>query len=269
VHRQPGAPAEAPHGRRPEPGGVRATLRRVILPITGQLVIAYLTLTAIWTGLGLLLTGPLAGTWVQTTDRTVAHWLVDRRTPLGDELAHTGALLAETLIKVVATAVITVLLLVVLRSWREPFLVACALILEAAVFISVTVLVGRPRPDVSHLDDVSVGTSFPSGHVAAAAAYAAIGIVVIEHTRRRWIRIVTVAAVIAVPIIVALSRMYQGVHYLTDAVGGLLLGAACVLVVHRIARPGTDPARPADGPPSAAPRTPTEPCPTTDRPPPP
>jgi hypothetical protein len=42
------------------------------------------------------------------------------------------------------------------RSWREPFLVCFSLILEAAVFITVTGIVGRPHPDVAQLDQVSV-----------------------------------------------------------------------------------------------------------------
>ena len=211
-------------------GRIGRVLRGTVLPIAGQLLIAYVLLTAVWAGLGLLLTGPLAGSWIDTTDRDVVHWFVERRTPGLDAAAHTGALLAQTLVKVVATAVIVVLLIVLLRSWREPFLVAFALILEASVFITVTFLVGRPRPDVPALEQVSVGTSFPSGHVAAAAAYAAVAVVIFQHTRRGWMRAVTVVLVVAVPVVVAVSRMYQGVHFLTDAVGGLLLGAACVFV---------------------------------------
>ncbi|HEY5881194.1 MAG TPA: phosphatase PAP2 family protein [Nakamurella sp.] len=240
MHRAHTAPAETPRDRRPDTraGRFRRALRQTALPIAGRLLLAFLGLTAVWTGLGLLLTGPLAGGPVDVLDRHVAQWLVERRTPQLDELSQAGSLLAETLVKVIVTAVIAVVLLAVLRSWREPFLVAFALILEASVFITVTWLVGRPRPDVPALEEVSVDTSFPSGHVAAAAAYAAIAIVIFEHTRRVWIRAVTVAVVIAVPIVVGLSRMYRGVHYLTDTIGGLVLGAVCVLVVYLIARPG-------------------------------
>ena len=236
-------------------GRIRRVLRGTVLPIAGRLLIAYAVLTAVWAGLGLLLTGPLAGGWIDTVDHAVARWFVERRTSGLDAAAHTGALLAQTLVKVVATAVIGDLLIVLLRSWREPFLVAFALILEASVFITVTFLVGRPRPDVPALEQVSVGTSFPSGHVAAAAAYAAVAVVIFQHTRRGWIRAVTVVLVVAVPVVVALSRMYQGVHFLTDAVGGLLLGAACVLVVARIARRGRSAVvgDPDAGPPAARP----------------
>jgi len=219
-------------------GRTRQAIRHGLLPTAGRLTLAYLVLTGIWTGLGLLLTGPLSGTWVGSIDQDVAGWLVRRRTPQFDGWSHLGSMLAETLVKVFATAVIAVVMLLVWRSWREPFLVSFALILEAAVFITATTLVARPRPDVPALDEVSVGTSFPSGHAAAAAAYGAIAIVIFEHTRNTWLRTVTVTLVVAVPIIVGFSRMYRGVHYLTDIIGGIALGAVCVLAVYHIAPPG-------------------------------
>jgi membrane-associated phospholipid phosphatase len=213
-------------------------IRPVLLPTAGRLALVYLVLTGTWTGLGLLLTGPLSGTWVGSIDQELAGWLVGRRTPQFDGWSHLGSMLAETLVKVIVTAVIAVVMLIVWRSWREPFLVSFALILEAAVFITVTYLVARPRPDVPALEEVSVGTSFPSGHAAAAAAYGAVAIVIFEHNRRTWIRTITVALVLVVPVIVGFSRMYRGVHYLTDIIGGIALGAVCVLAVYLIAPPG-------------------------------
>jgi membrane-associated phospholipid phosphatase len=75
-----------------------------------------------------------------------------------------------------------------------------------------------------------VGSSFPSGHVAAAACYAAVAIVVFWHTRNWWLRALTVVVVALTPVAVALARMYRGMHYLTDVVAGAILGAAAVLV---------------------------------------
>jgi undecaprenyl-diphosphatase len=73
-----------------------------------------------------------------------------------------------------------------------------------------------------------VGSSFPSGHVAAAAAYAAIAVVVFWHTRKRWARILVVLVALLVPVIVALSRMYRGMHFLSDTIAGAVLGCAAV-----------------------------------------
>ena len=213
----------------------RVTRHDVILGVA-LLVVAYLGLTAIWAGLGLLVTGPLADSGVVAVDHDVADWLVAHRTAALDDLSSLGTLPADTLVKIIATAVIATAMLVAWRSWREPLLICCALILEAAVFITVTWIVGRPRPDVVQLDEVSVGTSFPSGHAAAAAAYCAIAIVIFERTRNVWVRTITVVVVVAVPLIVGYCRMYRGVHYLTDVVAGIVLGVACVIAVYAIIR---------------------------------
>ncbi|MGB8857676.1 MAG: phosphatase PAP2 family protein, partial [Ilumatobacteraceae bacterium] len=110
----------------------------------------------------------------------------------------------------------------------EPVFLVVSLVIEAAAFIAVTTVVGRNRPDVPRLDGSPVGSSFPSGHVAAAAAYAAIAVVVFLHTRKRWARVVAVVLSALVPAIVALSRLYRGMHFFSDTLAGIVLGGAAV-----------------------------------------
>jgi undecaprenyl-diphosphatase len=119
--------------------------------------------------------------------------------------------------------------LVVWKRWLEPLVVCVALILEALTFITVTTLVGRPRPDVPHLDTSPVGSSYPSGHTGAAVAYSAIVVVLLWHTRRRWIRVLSIAVVAILPVLVGLARLYRGMHFFTDVVFGALLGGASVI----------------------------------------
>ena len=230
--------AEPPPGhslRGPNTHAIQVT-RHGLTSVGALLVIAYVGLTAIWAGQGFLVTGPLAHTWVGTMDQTVVTWLVERRTPALDDWSRIGTMLADTRVKIIVTGTIAVVMLIAWRSWREPFLICCALILEAAVFITVTGIVSRPRPDVAALDEVSVGTSFPSGHAAAAAAYSAIAVVIFERTSNRWIRVITALVAVAVPLIVGIGRMYRGVHYLTDVIAGIALGFACVVATFVILR---------------------------------
>jgi undecaprenyl-diphosphatase len=202
----------------------------------GLLALAYLGLTAVWTGLGLLTVGPLADTWAGAADQDLATWLVQQRAPALDDFSQLGTIPANTGVKIIVTAIISAGMFFAWRSWREPVLICLPLILEASVFITVTAIVGRPRPAVTALDEVSVNTSFPSGHAAAAAAYCAIVIVILERSRNVWIRTITVILAVALPLVVGISRMYRGVHYLTDVIAGIALGMVCVVVVYAIVR---------------------------------
>jgi membrane-associated phospholipid phosphatase len=194
-----------------------------------QLAIIFAAFTAAWFSVGWLLTHAWKNSWIVRTDRSIAEWFVEQRTSGLNSLSFAGSMLSDTVVKVVVTAVVAVAMLVAWKRWLEPLVVVVSLILEALTFIMVTTLVGRPRPDVPHLDTSPVGSSYPSGHTAAAVAYSAIVVVIFWHTRRRWVRALSVAVAVIVPICVGLARMYRGMHFLTDVVFGALLGGASVI----------------------------------------
>lgn len=95
--------------------------------------------------------------------------------------------------------------------------------------------VGRVRPSEGALVS-SGGPSFPSGHVMAAIAlWGLVPPIVALITHRRavwWAATITSSAII---VLVAASRVYIGVHWLSDVVGALLFGAVFLLVIERIA----------------------------------
>ena len=204
-----------------------------------ELLGGYVVMTTVFSFLGWLLTGPFADSPVVRADGRVERWFAGHRTGGWNAASWWGSQLSETTTKVVVTLVVCAVLLVLLRRWFEALVVAVPLLLEAAVFLTTTLIVGRPRPDVARLDGSPVGSSFPSGHTAAAACYAAVVVVVFMHTRRRWVRRTAVAVTVAVVVAVGVARMYRGMHNPTDVVAGVLLGAVSVVVGIRILRPVT------------------------------
>jgi undecaprenyl-diphosphatase len=87
----------------------------------------------------------------------------------------------------------------------------------------------RPRPDLTrgvHLD------SFPSGHVLAAGVFAGTLVVLLWHSCRNAVwRALLCTAAVSWTLLMALSRMYLGRHYLTDVLAALFLAAAWVSLV--------------------------------------
>ena len=89
-------------------------------------------------------------------------------------------------------------------------------------------LFGRARPeDIIVFSDFG---SFPSGHVANAATIATVAFVLFP---RLWVAIVGVAWVL----LMALSRTVLHAHWLSDTLGGALIGAGVVLIVAGIFAP--------------------------------
>jgi undecaprenyl-diphosphatase len=106
-----------------------------------------------------------------------------------------------------------------------------SLVLEITMYLAVASVVHRQRPFVEQLEQRRQGASYPSGHTAAAVVlYFLIAVVVTLYVKNTLARRVAWTAVVVVPIVVALSRIYRGMHHPTDALAGVLMGVGCVAV---------------------------------------
>ncbi len=157
-------------------------------------------------------------------DRTVPHWLAANRTSGLTQVSLVFTDIgATTGIAVVAVAA-CVITLAVTRRWRPVVYLVVVLAGELAAFIGAAYVIKRPRPFVHHLDAHAPPTSaYPSGHTAATIClYVAIAVLVIGHARGWWRWLFLVPA-IALPVLVASSRMYRGEHHPTNVLGSLVL----------------------------------------------
>jgi len=200
---------------------------RALLEITA----AYAGLVIVGLVLGWALLGPLAGSGLTSTDDSVALWLEGVRTDQWNTLTDIGSAFSNTSTIIMALVILISSFVLFWRRWREALTLGIALLLESSVFLTVSLTVGRDRPPVQPLDVSPPTASFPSGHTGAAFAfYIAVAVIVFWNTTKPLPRALAVAAATIVPTIVAASRMYRGMHFLSDIVVGALLGVACVLI---------------------------------------
>ena len=206
---------------------------RSLLAILWRLLAGWLLVLAVVvaTGLTLAAVGPDVPGLASEDDLDVA--LVGLRTPVLDDVTSGFSHLANTGAIVTTMVVAAVLLRRLLHRWRESLFVVSATLGQSAVFLVTTLLVSRERPHVAHLDRSPPTSSFPSGHTGAAIAlYAALAVVVLRRTRRRWVQAVSVTALVSIPVLVAVSRLYRGMHHPTDVVGSLLCAGLVLAVAH-------------------------------------
>ena len=140
--------------------------------------------------------------------------------------------MADTVVALSVTAAAVVILRVWLGRWLESLVLVVAIVGELLIFLVITATVHRARPAVPQLDQAPPTSSFPSGHTGAAVAlYGCLAVILLANAKPRWVAVSLALLGFAIPIVVAASRVYRGMHYLTDVLAGALASAIWLTVV--------------------------------------
>lgn len=144
-----------------------------------------------------------------------------------------------TILALVAGAI-----LVLRREARLGLWLAVEVAGAVAMYQSLKAILDRPRPMGGLVE--TTGSAFPSGHATQGIAFFGLLAVVLLAVAPGRARVPAAAAAVVVGLLSGLSRVYLGVHWLTDVAGGFLLGGAwlsILLLVRARARPLHPPER--------------------------
>ncbi len=122
------------------------------------------------------------------------------------------------------SATIVIGLIAIIKNRKIPIYTGINLISAYLLNTIVKHIVRRPRPTGLFLTTAS-GFSYPSGHTLVSFAfYTYIAIALLKRTNNKSLRILIKILLPIIIITIPFSRIYLGVHYLTDIIGGYLLG---------------------------------------------
>lgn len=148
------------------------------------------------------------------------------RTDAMTAIMHGASLLGDGAIEIPIAVVLLVLIWRVSGRPTGLRYLYCALSGEL-VYVIAKATFQRPRPDIIPRLGSAGWHSYPSGHAMLAPIIYGVALILLARavTNRFW-RGVLIGAAVLIPVAIALSRVYLGVHYPSDVLGALALGSA-------------------------------------------
>ncbi len=213
---------------------MRATVARFVSLLGLELLGGLITLTAGAWVFGLMAEDLAEGD--TKVDERLAAWLHERASPRWTEFFEAVTFLGN----VPTLAVVSLAASVVL--WRKRRITELQLLVLAAIgaeILTVGLKLGFERQRPFFADPLATEStySFPSGHSSVSlAVYGTIGFIAARHAKTRRRQIAALAAAASLVLLIGFSRLYLGVHFLSDVIAGFGIGLAwvalCVVLLH-------------------------------------
>lgn len=181
--------------------------------------------------ISIVLFGYLGWEEVTVIDYQISHYFYELHSPMRNTImtaiTHMGDLLVQT-----AVTVLTVLLLLFLKKWRTGLWYGLTVLIGAGILNgAIKEFYGRARPSqIEPLVEIG-GYSFPSGHsMGSIIVYGGILFLVLRALRSKGLKIFFSLLVFLVILGIGFSRIYLGVHFPTDVIGGFSLGFSWIFL---------------------------------------
>ena len=126
--------------------------------------------------------------------------------------------------------ILTIVLFIAIKNKKIAISVVINLIVITILNNLLKIIFLRPRPDVNNLI-LESGYSFPSGHSATGMAfYGYLIYLIYKYVNNKKIKIPLIIFLSLIIVAIGLSRIYLGVHYTSDVLGGFLLAIVYLII---------------------------------------
>ena len=125
--------------------------------------------------------------------------------------------------------ILTIVLLITLKK-KQKIMVLSNVIIVTILNQLLKVVFMRPRPEIMRLIEEQ-GYSFPSGHsMVSTAIYGLLIYLIYKNVKNKYIKYTLCAILSILILIICLSRIYLGVHYASDVIGGICFSIAYLII---------------------------------------
>src|SRR3954447_24632287 len=175
--------------------------------------------------LGLLVTDVLVNTGgIGRADESAIVSIVHERTGFLTDVSSVGSMVGGAPVLPILVGLVAIVC-AIKRKWRIAAFAVFVLVVESATYRVASIVVPRDRPHVARLDGLPADASYPSGHTAASlAVYCGLVLLLTSAFPKRSRRVAAWTIALLLPVFVAFSRMYRGMHHPLDVGAGALIG---------------------------------------------
>lgn len=131
--------------------------------------------------------------------------------------------------------IIIVCIFIFFKNKLYFYILSCGYAFSGAITYLSKLLIGRARP-VSALIDIPKSFSFPSGHTLTSIVFYVLLCYLLVCNKSKKTKIICLTLSILFVMLIALSRVYLGVHYFSDVIGGFIIGIPSILLIINIVK---------------------------------
>jgi membrane-associated phospholipid phosphatase len=157
--------------------------------------------------------------------------VIDHRTGFATGVMKTATWLGSTAVLIPLVVALAGYMLARRRDWRPGAVVVVVLAGVIALYNIVKPAVGRARPPMGSWIGHYSGHSFPSGHATQSIAFYGAAALMLGAGKAAKVKTWLWAIAATIVLVVGVSRLYLGAHWLSDVLGGWALGAAWLALV--------------------------------------
>lgn len=168
-------------------------------------------------------------------DKIAYNILVEQlRTPTMTTFMKTITKLSNTNFMIIITIILTILFTFKWQRKNIAILIPCSLTFITLFNQTLKIIFQRARPNSFQLI-TATGYSFPSGHAMASMAFYGLLIYIIYHlTKNKYLKNILILINCIIILLVGISRVYLGVHYLSDVIAGYSISIIYLLILTKI-----------------------------------